>query len=117
MVVDDEEYILELASRMLEELGYTPHSCQGGQQAVDLYKKNGQEIDLVILDLIMPDLTGEETFAELKKINPNVKVLISSGYSKTETIDNLLKQGAVDSLPKPYELQPFSIAVRKAMEK
>lgn len=117
MIVDDEEYILEVVSEMLEDLGYTPHPCQGGQQAINLFKKNWREIDLVVLDLIMPDMTGEETFAELKQIDPNVKILISSGYSKTETINNLIKQGAVGSIPKPFEVTPFSTAIKEALKK
>jgi PAS domain S-box-containing protein len=116
MVVDDEKYIIDVAINILKALGYTPHPCLGGLPAVELYKKNWKEIDLELLDLIMPDLTGEETFTELKKINPDVKVLISSGYSKTVTINNLIKQGAVGSIPKPYEIQPFSQAIKEALK-
>ena len=116
MIVDDEEVILGMLSNMLEDSGYNPLACIGGEQAIELFKKNWEEIDLVILDLIMPNMTGEETFIELKKINPNVRVLISSGYSKSKTIDKLMKMGAIGSMPKPYELKTFLNAIRSTLD-
>lgn len=116
LVIDDEKYITEVASGMLEILGYSPVVCLGGKTAIELYKKEWKEIDLIILDLIMPDLSGEDTFVELLKINTKAKILISTGFSKVETINKLNEMGAIGSIPKPYILNTFSQAVKKALD-
>lgn len=115
LIIDDEEYITKISSEMLKTLGYNPTECIGGFDGVAFYQNNWNNIDLIILDMIMPGMTGEETFVELQKINPNVKVLISSGYSNTDAMKRLTKMGIVGSMQKPYELNDLSTTIKKAM--
>jgi len=117
MIVDDEEYILEVTNKMLKRLGYKAHPYQNVKKAISFYKKSYKKIDLIIIDLLMPELDGEEAFVEFRKINPSAKILVSSGYSRAKSIKNLKAMGAVGSLPKPYKLDTFSKAVKKALKK
>ena len=93
LLVDDEEMVLEVGEELLTHLGYEVLLAENGQEALELYKKNQNEIDLVLLDMVMPVMGGGETFDRMKEIDTNVKVLLSSGYS--------LEGGA---LPDSYEL-------------
>lgn len=81
MIVDDEELILNMGRIMLKSLGYMPITASNGRKAVDLYKKQWKSIAAVILDLSMPQMSGHEVLRETRRINPSVKVIISSGYS------------------------------------
>ncbi|KKL46353.1 hypothetical protein LCGC14_2346410, partial [marine sediment metagenome] len=81
LLVDDEETIAEVGQELLETLGYTVLPAMSGKEAIEIYKKNKDEIDMVLLDMIMPEMGGSETYDRLKKINPDIKVLLSSGYS------------------------------------
>src|SRR5208283_1481965 len=81
LLIDDEEMILDVGSRMLESLGYKVMPAPGGRQGLLIYEQNMDKIDLVVLDIIMPDFGGKETFDTLRRINPAVRVLLSSGYS------------------------------------
>ena len=82
---------------------------------MDYYKTNTETTDLVILDMMMPVISGEKTFNLLKEINPDVKVLILSGYTKKETIENLLEDGAITFIPKPFNIYSLSQEVSKGL--
>ena len=81
LLVDDEKMVLEVSREMLESMGYRVYAAGSGQEAIAVYMEKRNEIDLVILDMIMPGISGGETFDRLREINPAIKVLLSSGYS------------------------------------
>jgi len=111
LVVDDEEVVRFLAIDLLENLGYEPIPAEDGEQAVEIYKKQKNDIDLVLLDMIMPKLGGVETFRELRKINPEVPIVLLSGYTKDVAAQELLNQGARGFLQKPYKIDELAQVV------
>ena len=111
LLVDDEPMILDVGQNMLETLGYRVLAVQSGDEAVDTYRqKTG--IDLVVLDMIMPDMGGAETFAQLKRIDPDVRVLLSSGYSIDGQANEILNQGCIGFIQKPFSIQEMSSKIR-----
>jgi two-component system cell cycle sensor histidine kinase/response regulator CckA len=117
LIVDDEELVLEVSQEMLETLGYTILTTKGGKEAVEMYQAHKENIDLVILDMIMPDMGGGETYDELKGINPEVKVLLSSGYSINGQASEILKRGCDGFLQKPFDVKDLSRKVRDILDK
>ena len=115
LLVDDEELILDVNRQMLEQLGYSVVAATTGQAAVTAYKKRASETDLVILDLIMPDMNGGVVFRHLKEIDPNVNVLISSGYSIDDQAADLLEQGCKGFIQKPFSLDQLALKIREVM--
>ncbi|MFH0910085.1 MAG: response regulator [Planctomycetota bacterium] len=102
LVADDEETVRNVAVEMLQKLGYEVAACPDGAKALERYRAAWQEIDLVILDMVMPNLSGRDTFRAMRKINPRVKVLLSSGYSVNGEAQEILNQGALGFLQKPF---------------
>ncbi|MCP4676830.1 MAG: PAS domain S-box protein [Deltaproteobacteria bacterium] len=102
LVIDDEVLIRNVARRLLTNLGYSVLLADGGRTAMQLYKENRDLISLVILDMIMPDMDGTDTFYALKDHNPEVKIILCSGYSKDERVNRLLADGAAGFVPKPF---------------
>ena len=84
LLVDDEEALRVVTKKMLEHLGFEVLMAANGQEALEIYRQKGKNIEAVLLDLTMPEMDGEETFRELKKIDENVKVIVASGYSTQE---------------------------------
>lgn len=105
LVIDDEKFILTIAKRMLETLNYEVFTANSGMQGIEIYKQHMGEIDLVILDIIMPEMDGKEAFKQLKKVDPDIKVILSSGYAQNQVTNELFQLGVLDFLPKPYRLQ------------
>ncbi|MCX5797998.1 MAG: PAS domain S-box protein, partial [Proteobacteria bacterium] len=101
LLIDDEEMILDVGSQMLSNLGYTVMSAQGGSVGIEIYRQNSEKIDLVILDIIMPDIGGKETFEQICKINNDVKVLLSSGYSLDDHAKEVMEKGCKGYIQKP----------------
>jgi len=104
LVVDDEGIVREFVSTALQALGYSVSLCADGQEAVKYFTDHKQDIDLVILDLVMPVLNGPDTFKQLKAIDPHVKVLLSSGFTQNQTSSDLIDQGALGLLSKPFQI-------------
>lgn len=102
LIVDDEETVLEVGSEILKSLGYNPLLAAGGEEAVALFRDHADRIDAVLLDMIMPGMSGGETFDRIKEIAPSVKVLLSSGYSLNEQASSILAQGCDGFIQKPY---------------
>jgi PAS domain S-box-containing protein len=113
LLVDDEESIIGVGKRMLEWLGYQVLTAANGYQALSLYQAHPDRIRLVILDMIMPGMGGLETYRRLKEGHPEVKVLVSSGYSLDGEAQKILDEGAQGFIQKPYRLEALS---RKAAE-
>lgn len=107
LVVDDEELVRELVCSILEQLGYTVLLASSGEEAVHLFSLVASEVRLVILDMTMPGMSGEETLRELKKTRRNVKVLLSSGFSEMEVMSRFGSIGLAGFLHKPYTVRDF----------
>ncbi|MEK6691804.1 MAG: response regulator [Nitrospirota bacterium] len=112
LVVDDEEFIRGLSMEALEGLGYDVLEAADGKEAIEIYKAEKGKIDLVILDLIMPKMGGKETFEMLKEIDPDVKVLISSGYGIDPQARGMLDNGAKGFIQKPYNIVEIADMIR-----
>jgi CheY-like chemotaxis protein len=112
LVVDDEQLVRELAKRALERHGYTVLMADGGPAAIDVLKRHPGDIALVVLDLSMPNMSGEETLPELRKIRPDVKVLVSSGYSEAESLALFRGQRVSGFIQKPYTAVRLADGVR-----
>ena len=108
LVVDDEESVRGMAEDMLDVLGYRVMTASDGREAVALYTEKKNEIDLVILDMIMPVMAGKDTYMELRKINPGIKVLLASGYSQNDKTREILDEGAIGFVQKPFGIQELS---------
>ena len=117
LLVDDEEMILEIGKDMLEKLGYQVITATNGKKALEIYKRNQNKIDMVILDMIMPDMSGGETYSQLKKINPSIKTLLSSGYSINGKAQAILNNGCSGFIQKPFNLTNLSQKIRKILGK
>jgi CheY-like chemotaxis protein len=116
LLVDDEAAILEVSKEMLETLGYRVVTAATGMEAVEIYQNLGQKVDLVILDMIMPGMGGARTFDSLKSLNPDVKVLLSSGYSIDGEARDILARGCKGFIQKPYSAKAFSQRIREILE-
>jgi CheY-like chemotaxis protein len=108
MVVDDEEMIRNLTKEILTFLGYSVTTCKDGPEAIAYYSRHSAEIDAVILDVIMPKMDGHETFRELQRIKPDVKVIIATGYSLNEDTSKIISRGVAGFIQKPFESGPLS---------
>ncbi|MEN8210651.1 MAG: ATP-binding protein [Thermodesulfobacteriota bacterium] len=117
LLVDDEEEIVNVGKNFLKKLGYKPLVARNGLEAVEIFKIHKDKISLVVLDLIMPEMSGKQTFAEIKKIQQNSKILISTGYAVDDKIEELLDQGCQGFIRKPFSLNEFSHALRKILDK
>ena len=104
LLVDDEQSLCALGARMLEHLGFDVLTASDGREAVDLYRKRAGEIALVLLDLTMPHMDGSEAFGELRRINPDVRVILSSGYSREDVAGRFAGKNLAGVLQKPYTL-------------
>jgi len=115
LLVDDEAVMIDVSRDILEALGYRVLSAAGGSQAVQIYEEAADRIDLVILDMIMPDMGGGETFDRLKSLNPQIKVILSSGYSLNSQAKILLDKGVQAFIQKPFRIDQLSQKVRDVL--
>jgi len=117
LLVDDEEYIIDVARLMLEGLGYTLLIANSGASAINCYAEKNEAIDLVILDMVMPDMDGEEVYGKLRDIRPDIKVIFASGYYDIEQAKALLAKGRSGFLQKPFNMQQLSTKIRGLLDK
>ncbi|HDD35375.1 MAG TPA: PAS domain-containing sensor histidine kinase, partial [Candidatus Desulfofervidus auxilii] len=116
LLVDDEEDVLSVGEEMLKLLGYNVFTAKTGEEAIKIYKENKDKIDLVILDMIMPSMSGKEVFKKLKEIDKKVKVIFSSGYSFEHEVDKVLKE-CEGFIQKPFGLKEISQKVEEILGK
>ena len=116
LLVDDEGMIIEVGTKMLTRFGYKVITARSGGEALEIYRAEHERIDLVVLDMIMPDMSGGETFKHLKAIKPDVKVLLSSGYSINGQAKDILDQGCRGFIQKPFSMRELSQRIRSALE-
>ena len=117
LLVDDEETIIEVSREILEALGYKVYSAMSGKEALDLYKLRKDEIDLVILDMIIPEMGGGDIFDAMKIINPDIKVILSSGYSMNGQASKIMERGCLAFIQKPFSMGELSQKVRDVLGK
>ena len=117
LLVEDEELLIEMVSFLLESKGYKVFVAQDGAEAIEVYKKHIQEIALVLTDMGLPTMTGMEEFKKLKEIDPNVKVILASGYFEPDMKADLLKAGAKGFLQKPYMSDVILQTLREVLDK
>jgi CheY-like chemotaxis protein len=117
LLVDDEDEVLDVGQKMLEQMGYKVLLSTNGKQAIDIYLANPDDIDLVILDMIMPGMGGGETYDRMKEVNPDVKVLLSSGYSIDGQASKILDRGCNGFIQKPFGMKELSRELREILDK
>lgn len=116
LVVDDEPMALVLAKRILSEAGFEIQTAQSGFECLDLFRKRPRHFDLILLDLSMPFMDGEETFARMRGINPDVVVLLSTGFIAEDRLDRMVSAGMAGFLRKPHRPDELVAHVRSILE-
>ncbi len=116
LLIDDEEEVLLTGKRLLEKMGHHVFTAASGEEGVEVYKRFCNDIDLVILDIIMPGLGGKETFELLRSINPGVKILLSSGYSQQGQARSILENGCNGFISKPFSAEDLSKVMRDILD-
>ena len=116
LLVDDEEIIIDVGKEILETLGYKVFIARSGREAIEKYRKNHDTIHMVILDMIMPDMGGGDTYGAFKEINPNVKVLLSSGYSIDGQATEIMDRGCNGFIQKPFTIKSLSKKLREILD-
>ncbi|MCJ7774433.1 MAG: response regulator, partial [Desulfobacterales bacterium] len=117
LLVDDEDMILNVGEKILNRIGYEVITASSGHEAIDLYRKNRDRINLVILDMIMPKMSGSETYDSLKAIHPDVTVLLSSGYSLDGRAKDILNKGCDGFIQKPFNMKQLSQKISEILSK
>ena len=116
LLIDDEEPIRELVQEMLYRQGYQVLTAANGEEGVELFARNKEEIALVVLDLLMPGMGGQKTMEKLLELDPEVRVIIASGYSTPQEIRKVMSAGAAGFVAKPYRLGKLLKAVRETLD-
>jgi CheY-like chemotaxis protein len=115
MVVEDEVSVLKVVTLLLQQLGCTVHPFEGGAEAVKFFETSSDKVGLVLLDMRMPGMDGRATFEALRRIDPEVKVLIASGYSVEGDARDLLNRGAHGFLQKPYRKKHLAEELKRLL--
>jgi CheY-like chemotaxis protein len=115
LLVDDEQIILDVGADLLETIGYRVLTARNGREALDMFRQHRDKIALVILDMIMPELAGDRTFEALREIDPEVKVLLSSGYSIDGQARRILDRGCNGFIQKPFTLRDLSEKLKEML--
>lgn len=111
LIIDDEDFVRQIAKDILTDSGYDIITAENGTEGIDIYQKNASDINLVLLDMSMPGISGLDTYRELKKINPHIKVIMSSGFSMDERVRKAFENGVDSFIQKPYTNIQLSKAV------
>ena len=117
LFVDDEDIVIDVGEEILMTLGYKALLARSGKEAIKIYKENKKKIDMVLLDMVMPDMGGGETYDRMKEINPNIKVLLSSGYSIDGQAEEILERGCNGFIQKPFNMKQLSHKLREILDK
>jgi PAS domain S-box-containing protein len=116
LLVDDEDFIIDVGEQILKRMGYSVLVARSGKEAIEIYSNKKEDIDMIILDMIMPDMSGGETFDELCEINPDIKVLLASGYSLRGQAQEILARGCKGFIQKPFNIRELSHKLREVIE-
>ena len=115
LLIDDDEMILDIGTSLLEKLGYRVLVANGGEKALQIYKDSMSDIDLVVLDLMMPVMDGEAVYDALKVLNPRVKVIVASGYPIDGKANEILKKGGNAFIQKPFSMKSFAEKIKAVL--
>ncbi len=115
MVVDDEDINIGILVEWLELMDYEVIAARSGEEALKIFEERNGAVDLIILDIVMPGLSGEEVFYRLKEMDASVKVIVISGYALEDKVTRLLRAGALSFLQKPFRMENFSEKVKEAL--
>jgi len=115
LLVDDEDMVREPAAKMLARLGFTVLTAANGREALEVFRAHSNEIVCVVLDLTMPEMSGEEAFLELRRLKSDLRVILSSGYGETESIRSFPGRGPDGFLQKPYLLKDLAAKLKEVM--
>lgn len=116
LLVDDQETVWDFLIEALQNLGYSVILAENGLDAVEICRENPGEIDLVLLDMIMPKLGGHGAFYQIRAVDPNIRILLSSGFVAQEAVDDLLANGAAGFLPKPHRIKTLAEEIRRILD-
>jgi two-component system, cell cycle sensor histidine kinase and response regulator CckA len=116
LLIDDEEGVIEVCSEMLENLGYQVKAVTDGREAIEIIKASTLKIDLVILDMVMPKINGQQTFEGIRAVDPGMKVLVCSGYTKEEEIQKMVDKGCDEYILKPFDVAALSEKLNKVFQ-
>jgi len=114
MVVDDEKTVLEVMAEIIHDLGYQVLTADSGRQAINLFEKYKDKIGLVILDLVMPQVSGEDVFHTLREMNPDIKIILASGYDRQGRAASLLATSGTEFIQKPFDIDSLSRIMQRA---
>ncbi len=117
LLVDDEDFIIDVGEKLLNKMGYKVLTARSGKEAIEIYQKNKDGIDIVVLDMIMPGMGGGETFDNLKTINSRIKVLLSSGYSLDGQAAEILERGCSGFIQKPFQARALAQKIRLILDR
>jgi len=116
LVIDDEKTVRTVAKAMLNKLGFNVITAEGGREGIEIFISHKEEINAVLLDMTMPDMDGEETYRELRRVKSNIKVILSSGYNEQEATDRFSGKGLSGFIQKPYRVDELMETLQKIME-
>jgi DNA-binding NtrC family response regulator len=114
LIVDDDRHMRSVCSRALSREGWIVFSAESGDEGIKKIRSGGERIDVVLLDQLMPGMSGMEVLAQIRSINPDMRVIIITGSATEESAAELIRNGASDCLPKPFTPEELRTAVKKA---
>src|SRR4030067_2077409 len=117
LVIDDEQIMREGCSRILSKDGWAVITAENGKQGLDEIQTRLEDIDVILLDLMMPGMSGMEVLDQVRGINPTLLVIVITGYATVESAVEAMKKGAYDFIPKPFTPDQLRIVVRRALER
>lgn len=115
LLIDDESSIRETVSEILKNIGYIVYTASNGKEGLEIYQRKSSEIQVIILDMIMPIMDGRECFHEILKVNPLARIILASGFTHEEHLEELRKKGSFHFIPKPYSTEQISTIVHQMM--
>jgi DNA-binding NtrC family response regulator len=115
LLIDDQEEVRDVCGAMLGTLGYEVVTASDGLEGVEIYGRRGREFDLVIVDMVMPNLSGRDCFRRIRAIDPGVRALLSTGYSREGVVEETMREGICGFIQKPYRLEQLARAVEDAL--
>ena len=115
LLIDDDDMVADVGEEILNNSGYRVFSAKSGKEAIDVYKANQDRIDMAILDMILPDMGGMDTYDRLKEINPGIKVLLASGYDLGSEASEIIKRGCDGFIQKPFNMSELLEKIREIL--
>lgn len=117
LIIDDEKIVMEIAAEILSTCGYTIHTASGGREGIRLYKELENEIDAVLLDMSMPEMSGKQVYEELNNMNPEIKVILASGNPNDPRVQDVISKANVTFQEKPFRLTDLAATLHKVTQK